>query len=486
MMEKQTIVVKVGTSSLTLSDGTMDAEKIRNITTQLAALQTAGHHVILVSSGAIAAGFSRLGFKKRPTKIADKQAAAAVGQGLLMEEYTKNLMAYQIPGAQILLNRSDFEDRRRYKNIFGSLSVLLGRGAIPIINENDTIAIEELKVGDNDTLSAQVAAMLHASLLILLTDIDGLYTANPKSDPNARHIDVVNEITPELTAAAGGAGSGNGTGGMTTKLSAASLATRAGVPVLICSSAEENNIVRAVKGTAKGTYFTASGHNMKTRLQWMAFYAPSAGNLYVDEGAAEALAVQAKSLLPKGIVAVEGDFKKGDVVSVFRRGSHEYLGKGIVNYNRPDLQKIMNESTSHTEAINRDNWIGADKWCRIKHSFVYENSPPCYNICIQPAAGFSFSEERKLHPVFHVLLVLLREHSKHKGGFLPMKYDFTSLMNRSGHDSIAVDQIPIPGAEVKEGFSRIPMWVADMNFPSLPTIQEAIHARVNEPHFWLL
>ena len=185
MMEKQTIVVKVGTSSLTLSDGTMDAEKIRNITTQLAALQTAGHHVILVSSGAIAAGFSRLGFKKRPTKIADKQAAAAVGQGLLMEEYTKNLMAYQIPCAQILLNRSDFEDRRRYKNIFGSLSVLLGRGAIPIINENDTIAIEELKVGDNDTLSAQVAAMLHASLLILLTDIDGLYTANPKSDPNA-------------------------------------------------------------------------------------------------------------------------------------------------------------------------------------------------------------------------------------------------------------------------------------------------------------
>ena len=173
MMEKQTIVVKVGTSSLTLSDGTMDAEKIRNITTQLAALQTAGHHVILVSSGAIAAGFSRLGFKKRPTKIADKQAAAAVGQGLLMEEYTKNLMAYQIPCAQILLNRSDFEDRRRYKNIFGSLSVLLGRGAIPIINENDTIAIEELKVGDNDTLSAQVAAMLHASLLILLYE-DGI------------------------------------------------------------------------------------------------------------------------------------------------------------------------------------------------------------------------------------------------------------------------------------------------------------------------
>ena len=287
-----------------------------------------------------------------------------------MEEYTKNLMAYQIPCAQILLNRSDFEDRRRYKNIFGSLSVLLGRGAIPIINENDTIAIEELKVGDNDTLSAQVAAMLHASLLILLTDIDGLYTANPKSDPNARHIDVVNEITPELMRVASHA-AGEAYGLISLVVSFAmdvleSLEQRtvhtAGIASLL-SHPEYRSLERAaplMKGTAKGTYFTASGHNMKTRLQWMAFYAPSAGNLYVDEGAAEALAVQAKSLLPKGIVAVEGDFKKGDVVSVFRRGSHEYLGKGIVNYDRPDLQKIMNESTSHTEAINRDNWIGAE------------------------------------------------------------------------------------------------------------------------------
>ena len=357
-MEKQIIVIKIGTSSLTQTDGTMDAEKVRTLTAQVAALKNAGHSVILVSSGAVAAGFSRLGFKKRPTKVADKQAAAAVGQGLLMEEYTRSLMAYQIPCAQILLNRSDFEDRRRYKNIFGAISVLLGRGAVPIINENDCIAIEELKVGDNDTLSAQVAAMMHAALLILLTDIDGLYTANPAKDKTARHIDVVSEITDELFAAAGGAGSSNGTGGMYTKLSAASLATKAGVPVFICSSKEENNIVRAVKGTARGTYFTANGHKMKTRLQWMAFYAPSTGNLYVDEGAADALTVYEKSLLPKGIVALEGDFKKGDVVSVFRRGSHEYLGKGIVNYDRADLMAIINETENHTEAINRDNWIG--------------------------------------------------------------------------------------------------------------------------------
>ena len=257
MMEKQTIVVKVGTSSLTLSDGTMDAEKIRNITTQLAALQTAGHHVILVSSGAIAAGFSRLGFKKRPTKIADKQAAAAVGQGLLMEEYTKNLMAYQIPCAQILLNRSDFEDRRRYKNIFGSLSVLLGRGAIPIINENDTIAIEELKVGDNDTLSAQVAAMLHASLLILLTDIDGLYTANPHTHPDAKLIPLVEDITPEVMALADGAGSALGTGGMSTKLRAARMVTSSGADMVIANGAHPELLYDIAEGRAAGTRFAA-------------------------------------------------------------------------------------------------------------------------------------------------------------------------------------------------------------------------------------
>lgn len=358
-MEKQLIVIKAGTSSLTKADGSLDSEKIEYITSQLAALRQAGYQVILVSSGAIAAGFGRLGFKKRPVKIADKQAAAAVGQGLLMEEYTRSLMEYQIPCAQILLNRSDFEDRRRYKNIFNAMSVLLNRNAIPIINENDCIAIEELKVGDNDTLSAQVAATMHASLLILLTDIDGLYTANPSSDPDARHIDLVEEITNDLFAAAGGAGSKNGTGGMTTKLSAATLATRAGVPVFICSSKDENSIVRAVRGTARGTYFSASGTSMKNRLQWMAFYAQSMGNLYVDEGAAKALTEKEKSLLPKGIVALEGDFKKGDVVSVYTRGEHVYLGKGITNYSREDLLLAMRASDSHVEAINRDNWISA-------------------------------------------------------------------------------------------------------------------------------
>ena len=265
------IVVKVGSALVTNDGRGLDESAIERWATQIAALRAMGREVVLVSSGAVAEGVLRLGWEKRPSRLYEQQAAAAVGQMGLVQAYETHFRSHGIGTAQVLLTHQNLSDREQYLNARMTLVELLNLGIVPVINENDTIAIEELKVGDNDTLSAQVAAMLHASLLILLTDIDGLYTANPKSDPNARHIDVVNEITPELTAAAGGAGSGNGTGGMTTKLSAASLATRAGVPVLICSSAEENNIVRAVKGTAKGTYFTASGHNMKTRLQWMAF-----------------------------------------------------------------------------------------------------------------------------------------------------------------------------------------------------------------------
>ena len=226
-MEKQTIVVKVGTSSLTKEDGSLNPEQIMNITSQMAELYHAGNRIILVSSGAVAAGFRRLGFHKRPVRIADKQAAAAVGQGLLMEEYTREFHQYQIPCAQILLNRSDFEDRRRYKNIFSSISVLLNRGAVPVINENDTIAIEELKLGDNDTLSAQVAAI---DACRSSGSADGyrrpLYGESFQGC-DARHIDVVEKVTDELIRGAGGAGSSNGTGGMRTKLTAARLATRA-------------------------------------------------------------------------------------------------------------------------------------------------------------------------------------------------------------------------------------------------------------------
>ena len=351
------IVIKVGSSSLTGKGGELAPEKLKEIVRQICEVKKMGHRVVLVSSGAIAAGFRRLGFASRPTVTADKQASAAVGQGLLMEEYNRLFLAHGVSCGQLLLTRGDFADKRRFQNAWGALRVLLERGAVPIINENDTVAIEELKIGDNDTLSAQVAAMVHADLLVLLTDIDGLYTANPSKDPNARHIDLVEEIDESILSLAAGAGSSVGTGGMQTKLKGATLATEAGVEVFICRASDENCILRALTGDIRGTRFPAPAHGMKTRQQWLAFYAASRGNIYVDEGAAKALMQKKKSLLPPGVVAAEGDFNAGDVVSVYLRGTHTYLGKGIVNYSREELLRLAVTPGTHEEAINRDNWI---------------------------------------------------------------------------------------------------------------------------------
>ncbi len=351
------LVIKIGSSSLTTRGGDLATEKLASIVMQITKLREAGHRVILVSSGAIAAGFRRLGFVSRPTTIADKQASAAVGQTLLMEEYNHCFAKAGIACGQLLLTRDDFSDRRRFRNAMAALNVLLDRGAVPVINENDTVVVEELKIGDNDTLSAQVAAMVHADRLILLTDIDGLYTADPAKDPNARHIDVVEEIDEEIFSAASGAGSSVGTGGMITKLRGAALATESGVEVFICSSAGDDAILRAVDGTARGTRFPASHHGMHTRRQWLAYYAPVRGTLYVDDGAADALLVKKKSLLPPGIVDAEGEFRAGDVVNVCRAGTEHIIGRGIVAYDRDDLMKVAATPGIHTDAIHRDNWV---------------------------------------------------------------------------------------------------------------------------------
>lgn len=361
---RKTVVVKVGTSSLTEKSGRMAPARVAAVSDQVAALHGQGHQVILVTSGAIAAGYAALGFNERPRAVPAKQASAAVGQGILMEEYTRCLAAHGIVAAQLLLTRDDFRDRRRYTNAFNALEVLLGRGAVPVINENDTVSIAELKLGDNDTLSARVAAMVHANLLVLLTDTDGLYTADPKTDKTARRIPRVERVTPELEALAGGAGSTNGTGGMATKLRAAKLAASAGVATVICRSGEENVLTDAVAGTAAGTYFTAH-RGMKTRVQWMAFYAPTAGCVYVDGGAAEALCRNGRSLLPAGVRAAEGDFRAGDVVRVFLAGSDRCLGRGVTNYGAEELRQVMGLPSAEAEAclpgrppevIHRDNW----------------------------------------------------------------------------------------------------------------------------------
>lgn len=360
-MNKQLIVVKVGTSSLVDRDASLSSEKVAQIVRQVADLRDAGHSVVIVTSGSIAAGWRRLGYGARPSSVAAKQACAAAGQGLLMEEYTRFLLERGYSAAQLLLTRGDFSDRRRYTNAFNALEVLLRKGAVPVVNENDTVAVEELKLGDNDTLGAYLAAMLHANLLVILTDVDGLYTADPSKDPSARLIDRVERITPELEEIASGAGSANGTGGMRTKLSAAKLATRSGVPVFVTSGDGPDAIRCAVAHEGRGTLFEAKG-SLRNRKQWVAFFARSAGNLYIDAGAARAITGGGHSLLPAGIAAVEGDFRRSDVVSVYRAGSHEYLGRGIIQYSRDELDELLtSDAPCASEAINRDDWVGENE-----------------------------------------------------------------------------------------------------------------------------
>ncbi|MGT2910621.1 glutamate 5-kinase [Streptococcus cameli] len=356
-MKEKTIVFKVGTSSLTQKNGSLDRIKLARITNQLAQLHQQGHQIVLVTSGSIAAGFRRLGFEKRPTKIAEKQASAAVGQGLLIEEYTQNLMKDGIVSAQVLLTQDDFADARRYKNASQALQVLLRQRAIPIINENDTIAIEEIKVGDNDTLSAQVASLLKVDLLVLLTDVDGLYTANPNTDPTAKHLPVIDAITEELFEMAAGAGSSNGTGGMTTKLQAAVLATKSGVPVYICSSEKDTALLEAVEQTNKGTLFLADAKSMKQRQQWMAFYARVDAWVEIDAGAEEAILHQGKSLLSAGIRALEGEFEAGSIVEVYSQTQHRLIGKGRVRLSSRELEERMANNQTGGMFIHRNDWV---------------------------------------------------------------------------------------------------------------------------------
>ena len=358
----QRIVIKIGTSSLTHKDGTIDVNKIKEIVRQVAELKKE-HSIVIVSSGSVATGFRKLGFSVKPKSIASKQASAAVGQALLMEEYNKEFEQYDIVTAQILLTRGDFVDKRRYTNAFSAIEELLHHGAIPIINENDSISIEEVKLGDNDTLSAQVASMIHADLLVILTDIDGLYTADPRKDANAKHIDRVTEITEETLGIAGDAPAGNSTGGMHSKITAAALATMSGVPVFICSSRTPDAIIKSVDQSVSGTYFEAEKSNLKTRQQWMAFYSEVKGTIIVDDGAKNALENGGKSLLPSGILATKGKFHEGDMVEVVGT-DREVIGRGISKYDYKEISEIIGTKNQKV-VIHRNDWIGKDKMMLI-------------------------------------------------------------------------------------------------------------------------
>ncbi|WCK53961.1 glutamate 5-kinase [Aneurinibacillus sp. Ricciae_BoGa-3] len=363
---KNRIVVKIGSSSLTNPTGGLSFDELKGHTAALAKLREAGHEVILVSSGAVAAGFKALGFPARPVSIDGKQAAAAVGQGMLIQAYNECLQEYGLIGAQILLTRNDFSRRDRYHNAYSALQVLLKKGALPIINENDTIAVDELTFGDNDMLSALVAGLLHADGLIILTDTDGLYSADPRTHPDAVKFNLIEEITPEIEELAGGAGSSVGTGGMRSKINAAKLALSLGIDVFVGRGSGPDKLIHILNGSGAGTYFRNDiKGTFKSRKQWIAFHAPSSGMVQVDSGAESALLHRGKSLLPSGVIGVQGTFSAGQVVEVTDLDGR-LLGKGEINFSSAQLQKIKGKSTAASrellqidrdEVVHRDNWV---------------------------------------------------------------------------------------------------------------------------------
>lgn len=364
-MIRKRIVIKIGSSSLTNDRGEIDQEKLDDHVHALAMLRKANHEVILVSSGAVAAGFSQLSYPSRPVTIKGKQAAAAVGQSLLIQSYIEKFSQFDLIPAQLLLTRNDFSNRESFRNAFATITELLERGIIPIINENDTVAIDELTFGDNDMLSALVSGFIHADQLILLTDINGLYDANPRTNPNAKKYKLLENITDEMMQGAGSTGSKVGTGGMYSKLEAAKTALSLGVPVFIGTGQGKDKFIDILKGQGDGTYIAnESMDSINTSRQWIALHSESTGIIYVDQGAEEAILYNGRSLLPAGIFKVKGVFNKGDVVEVY--GKNGLLGKGEVNCSSDDIKRAIDERHNRKETepippseevIHRDRWV---------------------------------------------------------------------------------------------------------------------------------
>lgn len=359
-MEKKRIVVKIGSSSLTNSNGEIDHEKLNDHIQAIVELKKQGHDVLLVSSGAVAAGFRQLGYPSRPITLKGKQAAAAVGQNLLIQLYAEQFRQYNITTAQILLTRTDFSKKDRYRNAYETFTELLERSILPIINENDTVSVSELTFGDNDMLSALVSGLVHADQLIILTDINGFYDDNPNKNPNAKRINHLSEITDDMLRVASGAGSNVGTGGMQSKLLAAKTALQVGVKVFIGQGVGASKLLTILEGNGDGTYIENDELTiLSNQKQWISFTEVS-GKLYIDEGAERALLENGKSLLPAGIYAFEGEFMKGDVVEVY--GPSGYLGRGEIMYSSDELYDALGKRTDEIpvpliEVIHRNQWV---------------------------------------------------------------------------------------------------------------------------------
>lgn len=366
LKEAKRIVVKVGTSTITYPTGKMNLGRMEKLVRELTDLANQGREIVLVTSGAIAVGMDRMGKKKRPRSIPQRQALAAVGQGALMHAYGSLFAAYGRMAGQVLLTKENSRRHHQYTNSRNALKAMLAMGVLPVVNENDAVAVDEVKIGDNDTLSATVATLVDADVLIILSDVAGLYTANPATDKKARLIPEVREITPDIESLAGGAGSAAGTGGMRTKIEAAKIATRSGVTMVVASGEEDGVIRTVLDGEAVGTLFPAREEHLKARKSWLAFGRNIAGDLVVDDGCAEAMLTGGKSLLAAGLVSVEGAFAAKSTVRVLTQEGRE-IARGIVNYDAVSLRRIAGRHTDEiaailaapvfSEVIHRDNMV---------------------------------------------------------------------------------------------------------------------------------
>jgi glutamate 5-kinase len=361
-----TVVVKVGTNVLTGDDGSLEPERFANLASQMAQLQRAGKRVVLVSSGAIGAGVGRLALSKRPSDLRQLQACASVGQPFLMRAWEAAFAAHGLATAQLLLTAADFDSRTRYLNIRNTLATLFEYGCVPIVNENDTVSVAEIKVGDNDHLAALVTNLLQAPLLILLSVVDGLFTADPTADPGAQAITLVEHIDAEVMGRAGSTRSTLGTGGMRSKLRAARLATVAGESVILASGRRPEVLSAIFRCEPVGTLFLPHATILPAWKRWVGYTARPKGWLVVDAGARTALVDKGKSLLPIGVVAVGGAFSKGDVVEIrdplgveFARGLTNYPAAVVdrVRGLRSEQVREMLGGTPYAEIIHRDNLV---------------------------------------------------------------------------------------------------------------------------------
>ena len=358
-------VIKVGSSLVTRDGQGLDHEQIAAWVEQICTLKQEGHQIVLVSSGSVAEGLVRLGWDQRPEALNDLQAAAAVGQMGLVQAYESKFQQHGVHTAQALFTHEDMADRKRYLNARSTLNRLLDLGVIPVVNENDTVAIEEIRFGDNDRLAALAANLIEADLLVLLTDQDGMYDADPRLHPDAKLLDRVSVDDEQLDSMASGSGAW-GRGGMITKIQAARLAARSGAATLIAGGKGESVLLQIAKGEQVGTLFCPANEPMAARKQWLAGHMVLPGQLQLDEGAVKVLRQSGRSLLPVGVKAVFGDFQRGAVVACIDEHGQE-IARGLVNYNAQEIEKIRGRPSSEilellgyvdeSELIHRDNLV---------------------------------------------------------------------------------------------------------------------------------